>query len=269
MSSKTPRRYDIAAAARKGGKRSKGVTKLPVIMPRGTFTRAYTRACRTLLKKLSVAANETVVARYRSKITVDADEDAFEEFRRAAEGFRRATDEEIRRLIELEASRHTDEFRESARRAFGVDLEGVISTENLKEYLDSVTLQNAGLIKGLTDDVVKRIQITVTGALIEGRTVKELRESLKADFDFGDKRAQLIARDQTGKINGKLTKIRHEEAGVDEYEWFTSRDERVRSRHAKLHGKRYKYGEATGAEQGLEPGQPVQCRCIAIGVVEI
>ena len=53
------------------------------------------------------------------------------------------------------------------------------------------------------------------------------------------------------------------------YTWMTSRDERVRPRHKELDGKEYEYGKPTGAEDGLPPGQPIMCRCVARGIVEI
>ncbi|WP_442880212.1 minor capsid protein [Aurantimonas sp. A2-1-M11] len=63
--------------------------------------------------------------------------------------------------------------------------------------------------------------------------------------------------------------MRHQQAGVASYVWMSSRDERVRERHRALDGKEYRYGEPAGAEQGLPRGQPIQCRCVARGIVEI
>jgi SPP1 gp7 family putative phage head morphogenesis protein len=85
---------------------------------------------------------------------------------------------------------------------------------------------------------------------------------------MSDNRAKLIARDQTAKLNSDLNRFRQDQAGVDKYVWRTSQDERVRARHRGLEGKVYEWGEPTGAEDGLPPGQPIQCRCVAQGVVE-
>ena len=98
--------------------------------------------------------------------------------------------------------------------------------------------------------------------------MRDLRARLKADFGIADKRAALIAQDQTAKLNSDLNRIRQEQAGVTSYEWRTSRDERVRERHRKLDGTVYKWGEPTGAEEGLPPGKPIRCRCVALGVVD-
>ncbi len=45
------------------------------------------------------------------------------------------------------------------------------------------------------------------------------------------------------KLNGEIAQARHKAAGVTEYVWRTSRDERVRSRHKALEGTRHAYSE--------------------------
>jgi SPP1 gp7 family putative phage head morphogenesis protein len=156
----------------------------------------------------------------------------------------------------------------SARSAFGVDLEGVVNEAELGPALEAIGLRNAGLIKGFTDDMIKRIQQDTLSAVLNGEGAKSLSRRIRNGMGVSDSRARLIARDQVAKLNGSLNKIRHQQAGLSEYIWRTSHDERVRKRHRACDGKRYKYGKPTGAENGLEPGQPIQCRCVAQAVVE-
>mgnify|MGYP000156213867 CR=1 FL=1 len=89
-------------------------------------------------------------------------------------------------------------------------------------------------------------------------------DTVKINTSEGHRDVTII---KVGKFNADLNRIRHEQAGVTEYEWMTSRDERVRARHRKLHGTVYTYGKPTGAESGLPPGQPIRCRCVARAVV--
>ena len=109
--------------------------------------------------------------------------------------------------------------------------------------------------------------VTVS-AVLSGDTSANLRKTLAREFGLSDSRAKLIARDQIGKTTADLNRLRHQQAGITEYDWSTAADERVRPLHRALNGRRYKYGEPTGAEGGLPPGQPVQCRCVALAVVE-
>lgn len=97
-----------------------------------------------------------------------------------------------------------------------------------------------------------------------GLRVEELQAKLEARGDVSESRAELIARDQTLKLNGALTQIRQESAGVDEYIWSTSLDERVRDSHRALEGERFSW--SSPPEPG-HPGQDYQCRCVALPVV--
>ncbi len=53
-------------------------------------------------------------------------------------------------------------------------------------------------------------------------------KSLKSTIS--NSRAKLLARDQVGKLNGRLTQRRQQDIGVEMYIWSTSRDERMRAR---------------------------------------
>lgn len=248
--------------------RKGAVVNLPVVPESLAFRRAYLAEMRRLLQAIAKATREQIIPSYRVELVNDARESDFEALHRVVKGLLSATNETVKRLLELEAIKHTEKFAAGIRQAFEIDLQGVIEAEDLQKYVEAAALRNAGLITGMTDDLVKRIQTVTTNSLINGETVGSLRKKLKAEFELTDARARLIARDQTSKLNADLNKIRQQQAGVNEYTWRTSQDERVRERHVKLNGKRYKYGEDTGAEDGLEPGQPIQCRCIAQGVIE-
>lgn len=97
-----------------------------------------------------------------------------------------------------------------------------------------------------------------------GLRVEELKARLLERGDVSEARAELIARDQTLKLNGAVTQIRQENAGVTEYIWSTSKDERVRDTHAALEGTRWSWDAAP--EVG-HPGEDFQCRCVALPVI--
>lgn len=247
---------------------AKGTFKLfPVISDRPSTRVAYLAEIRRLLKEIHSHVRSEIIPSYRTEITRDANENDFERLKSFVNSLIGSTTGVVARLVALDATKHTEQFTASARSAFSVDLRGLIETEDLRTYVDRAALRNAGLIKGLTDDLVKRIQFTTVNALVAGLTAGQLQKRLTEDFNFAQNRAKLIAADQTSKLNAELNKIRHQQAGVNEYIWRTSADERVRLRHKNINGKRYKYDELTGAENGAAPGIPVRCRCIAQGVV--
>lgn len=247
------RKYDI----RKAAKRAKGsVVKLPAIEESAGSKVAYLRVMRSMLRDIWRQGR-------RARDSFD-----FEQLAALAVRLGIVSERMVSQILALEAKRHTDTFMASAKRALGVDLSAVVRQEDLGEYLRQAGLRNAGLIRDLSSEAVERIQQTVSTALINGTPAKELSQRLTEQFGISDRRAQLIAQDQMAKLNSDMNRIRHEQAGIKEYTWLTSRDERVRERHRALDGKVYRYGEPTGAEGGLAPGQPVRCRCVAQAVVE-
>lgn len=243
------------------------VVHMPIIPASLTFRRAYLAEMRRLIKKMGDVVRLQILTSYKTEIVRDATESDFNAFKRLVQALLLTTNDTIKQLVELEATKHTAKFAEAARSAFKIDLAGVIASEDLTLYVERMALRNAGLVTGMTDDLVKRVQFHTTTSLIAGEPVSVLRKKLKKEFEISDSRAQLIARDQTAKLNADLNKIRHIQAGVTSYVWRTARDERVRSLHHDIDKETYEYGEATGAEDGAEPGQPIRCRCIAQGVV--
>jgi SPP1 gp7 family putative phage head morphogenesis protein len=174
----------------------------------------------------------------------------------------------VRRLLGLEATLHTKTWRRDVDRVLGVDLAAVVRDEDLEAYLDAAATRNTNLIESLSQRQVARVKQIMLDAITRGQSVQDTRKLMVDSFGIADSHAQLIARDQTAKLTSDLNRIRHTQAGIERYTWRTSLDERVRPRHRALEGNVYEYGEATGAESGLPPGQPIQCRCIAQAIVD-
>lgn len=98
-----------------------------------------------------------------------------------------------------------------------------------------------------------------------GKTREELRELILERGTVSEKRAELIARDQTCKLNGAINKARQEAAGVEEYEWSTVGDDRVRPHHRSKEGRRFRWDEPP-SDTG-HPGEDYQCRCVGVPVI--
>lgn len=252
------------------------ITLPPIADSKGAQTE-YLRALRAMLRTLAATVRSDVlptaeaeIARQRSAMTQDAlGEFVFEGLKQLAVRLGVIAEGMVGRILRLESERHTKKWLASVRSTIGIDLAAVVSQEDLAEYLTTAAARNASLIKSLGDDAIKRVEQATYQAILQGQTAAQLRKRMTEEFGVLDSRAKLIARDQVSKLTSDLNRRRHEQAGVTSYVWMSSRDERVRERHRALDGKEYKYGEPTGAEQGLPPGQPIQCRCVARGIVVI
>ncbi|MDR2952902.1 MAG: minor capsid protein [Treponema sp.] len=137
--------------------------------------------------------------------------------------------------------------------------------------------ENYTLIQNMGADYIKKINRETELAVTGGKSVKELIKSINGIDESLKGRASLIARDQIGKLNGRVTQARMEAVGLAMYEWSTSMDEGVRDSHAELEGKICEWSDSTvysddGKEWKdrpsdwcqLHPGQDYQCRCTAL-----
>ena len=171
--------------------------------------------------------------------------------------------------------RQFDKINESV---FGIDL--FANEPFLEDQLKMFASQNAGYITNLPEDELERVSDIVQRGLQEGKRFTDVAKDIQHSFGVTNRKAELIARDQTAKLNGSLTRLRQEEIGVELYTWQTSGDERVRSSHKVMDGKTCKWSDPTvylnegkwvKRPQSWTHNHPlvdINCRCAAIGNYE-
>lgn len=174
----------------------------------------------------------------------------------------------VQRVLVLERRRNTRQFIAAVKAAIGIDLASVITESGLTEVFEDILKRNADLITKLSEATRDKIRMAVEEAVINGTAAATLRKTLRDEFGLLDNRAKLIARDQIAKANSQLNKARQQQAGVEEYEWSSSRDERVRPLHRELNGRKFRWDQP-GPDGGMHPGEPINCRCVAIAVINL
>jgi len=137
----------------------------------------------------------------------------------------------------------------------------------LKPVMESFVAENVSLIQNVGAQTLKRVQTTVSMGVQRGWTLKKLTQELQKTSKFSKNRAKLIARDQVATLNGQLTKVRHQDAGINKYIWSTSLDERVRHNHRTKEGRIYSWNNPP--DDTGHPGEDINCRCVALPVIEI
>lgn len=284
-------RYSMSKLGLEVGRAKGTKAMLPPIEGRLSTEREYYAAMRVILTQVAKEVRESVIPAYEAEraqkrssasLRVDADPSWFNRLNALIVALTRTAQNTVDNILGLEAIRHTDSFIAVAKRTLGINIRAVVRQEDLDDYLRAASARNASLIKSLADDLVKGIQQSVYDNSIAGNSVATLRAKLKKQFGLSDNRAKLIARDQSSKFNSDLNKIRQEQAGISEYGFSTSRDERVRTNHAAMEGRTCKWSDPTvyKADNGkwvsrsgvggvmLHPGQDIQCRCTGRGIVE-
>jgi SPP1 gp7 family putative phage head morphogenesis protein len=129
---------------------------------------------------------------------------------------------------------------------------------------------NVALIRTIDSRYFADVQRVITQGITEGRLTSDVMSDLMERFDVSKGRAELIARDQIGKLNGQITQNRQANLGITRYVWSASRDGRVRPLHDELDGTVQEWANPPicmdNGERG-HPGEAIQCRCVPIAVL--
>lgn len=183
------------------------------------------------------------------------------------------TEDEIRRLASNSANEISNFNRNQLTRilsnSLGVDI--FLSEPYLQTTLDAYVKDNVALISSIPTDQLSEVEQTVKRAIRSGQSVKDTEKLIKERWsdalkDKPKNRAELIARDQSGKLFGELNHIRQTELGIDEYIWRGVKDDRERETHRRNEGKKIKWSEPPDTGH---PGEDYQCRCVAQPVIDI
>ena len=242
------------------------------VLPSPSFEREYLRILENMNRAHAVYIRDNILPTFQvERVMMDAPGDqsagAFAAFREAMKRVALAVAEGLmNRLFEVEAARGNQKFASVASGKLGVDLAGVFARS--KPLSASIALrvsENARLIKNLSESQITFADRAVLETLQNGGGAKALKTELAQGLQISNKRAILIARDQTAKFNSDLSRIRQQEAGIDRYQWETAGDERVRASHRENDGKIFSWSEPPSATG--HPGHDVNCRCVAIGLI--
>lgn len=154
---------------------------------------------------------------------------------------------------------------------------------------DQWAKRNYSLIKSLTDTYIGRVNDLTEQAVVSGTGYRDLMDQIdKMGQGLSESRARLIARDQVGKLNGRVSQGRMADVGINDYVWMTAEDDRVRGDPNGLYpdadpshyamdgmvcswddasiysdddGKTWQDRRSNMPEGG--PGDDIQCRCTA------
>lgn len=150
------------------------------------------------------------------------------------------------------------------RSMIGVDL--MVVEPDLRETTQLFIQNNVNLIRTIDQKFFDEVKNLTFKNYSQGKRWEEMNSDIVDRYKVSRSNAKRIARDQTSKINGQLTKLRQEEVGIEQYRWRTSGDERVRASHAAKEGRVFSWNKPP-ADTG-HPTNDVQCRCSSEPVLE-
>jgi len=201
---------------------------------------------------------------------------------------------------QLSVDRQTrTEMLKGLQESLGVDMTAFYDTPEIKDVLESSTLEMSQLIKTIPNDYLSDVARAVNDNFT-GRPLPENRTLLQQVQHLGKvtkNRSKVIARDQTKKLSSALNRHRQESIGVEMYIWRTVKDERVvgkpggrypkgnkaHGNHWMMDGKYCRWDDPTvySTDKGKtwkkrksdmpknNPGDDILCRCHAEPVIDI
>lgn len=243
-------------------------------------TNAYMDPLNRLLKKYlpKIVRAAEAEESSRSDDTGDLISKATAIFNKMAEELQRSTSDfglydKIQAMAALTRKLSIKEWKLAVKETLGVDLfDDYYSGELFRELMERWISENVGLIKTIPQDSLESMRNIVLEGVRSGRTIPNIVKAVQNAYNVDKRHARLIARDQIAKLNSDIAEQQQTDAGVKEYIWSTSGDQRVRPSHKKLDGKRFRWDdppivdERTGRR--CHPGRDYQCRCVALPVFD-
>jgi SPP1 gp7 family putative phage head morphogenesis protein len=159
----------------------------------------------------------------------------------------------------------------SVREAVGVDITGALhDAGRIQGEMQRAARENVDLIKSIPAQHLDRVRAAVEKAFQEGVRWESMARDLKEIGAVTDRRARIIARDQTSKMNASFNEARQTQVGIAEYTWSGALDARERDSHRRMEGSRQKWSDPPSVDgERVHPGQAILCRCLAQPVISI
>lgn len=155
----------------------------------------------------------------------------------------------------------------------GITLKTDTMPAPLRESMKAATAENVSLIKSVSSQYHDRIEGAVMRSIQEGGSGRQtILEELESIGGMSKRRASLIARDQTAKATTVSNSVRAQQMGIKKFRWLHSGGGvDKRPKHVAASGQVFEYANPPkigDKGEAVLPGVAINCRCVAIPVVE-
>lgn len=154
-------------------------------------------------------------------------------------------------------------------------LKGSAISPEKAEVIKAVLFENVSLIRSISDEYFKQITGSVARSIENGEGIKQLQKELLNYGAKTERRAQLIAEDQTRKAYNTINLRNFQDANIKKFEWVHSGGSRDPRKYHKdvLDGQIFDIEKGAPNESGktpafIYPGQLPYCRCIMKAVLD-
>lgn len=175
------------------------------------------------------------------------------------------TDVSIAKIIVDSINKKHKKIFKSRIDAVGLSISNIVVDEGISDYLQDKIEENVALITKVDSEVRNRL-IGAINRSITDDTVNLLEEIEKVSSITGF-RSRMIASNEISKIQAQLHSKRASNLGIEEYEWVTSRDEKVRKTHKNNDKKIFRLD--TAPDITGHPAMDIACRCTAKSIINL
>lgn len=171
---------------------------------------------------------------------------------------------------------HTNELHKKGFTRFtkqvGMDMSSIMHDRELTPFFQNIVDENVGLIRSISQSHQPALKNGLVSLITSDAPSAQIAKMIRENFQSTSAKARFIARDQVGKLNGRINQYRQEQLGGTRYRWKGSKDERERDDHWKLEGTTQRWDKPPIVDRRTgrraHPGGDFQCRCRAEMVLE-
>lgn len=147
-------------------------------------------------------------------------------------------------------------------------------TAAMREAVEAIIAENVALIRSIGAQHLEGVQVALSQSISAGRDLSVLTDELTKRVGITKRRAARIALDQNNRATAIMVRTRALENGITKARWQHSAGGKTpRPEHVKASRDRLIFDLATGVdfengEGTVWPGTAINCRCVAIPVIE-
>jgi SPP1 gp7 family putative phage head morphogenesis protein len=155
----------------------------------------------------------------------------------------------------------------------GFNLQFKYHSAKERAMFKSIVTQNVNLIKSIASEHLTRVTGVVLRGIESGHDLGRMTEEMEKSFGVTERRAAIIARDQTNKATQNLSRQRLMDYGVTKGKWqHSSAGNTYRESHVEMDGEIYDLDEGCyDPDYGdyIQPAELVNCHCFCVPVIDM
>lgn len=138
-------------------------------------------------------------------------------------------------------------------------------TRQLNDILQATVAENVNLIKSIHIMYFDQVQTVIMQAVKNGRDMEYIRKELTERFGVSERKAKIIARDQTNKAMQTISRARALETGITKARWVHIPGAKTsRETHKHFDGKPFDLNKGMydkDVNKWVMPGELINCNC--------